>query len=104
MLATSILWSLARTSGKPLPFMIDTPLARLDVEHRDNLIENFYPDASHQLVIFSTDSEIDANYYSKLHKYISKSYAMTFVPEEGKSKIHSGYYWNRKGERVIDVQ
>lgn len=103
MLATAILWSLAKTSGKPLPFMIDTPLARLDVEHRDNLIDNFYPYASHQLVIFSTDSEIDANYYSKLFKYISKSYALTFVIEEGKSKVHSEYYWNQKGERIIAI-
>ena len=68
-----------------------------------NLIENFYPYASHQLVIFSTDTEIDANYYSKLFKYISKSYALTFVPEEGKSKVHSEYYWNQKGERIIAV-
>ena len=30
MYATAIVWGLAKTSGRPLPFVIDTPLARLD--------------------------------------------------------------------------
>jgi DNA sulfur modification protein DndD len=38
MFATAIVWGLAKTSGRPLPFIIDTPLARLDEEHRANLI------------------------------------------------------------------
>ena len=33
MYATAVLLALAKTSGKPLPFMIDTPLVRLDVGH-----------------------------------------------------------------------
>ena len=39
MFATAVLWALAKTSGRPLPFIIDTPLARLDKEHRVSLIE-----------------------------------------------------------------
>ena len=35
MFATSVLWALAKTSGRPLPFMIDTPLARLDEGHQN---------------------------------------------------------------------
>ena len=31
MYATAIVWGLAKTSGRPLPFVIDTPLARLDI-------------------------------------------------------------------------
>ena len=46
MFATAILWALAKTSGKPLPFMIDTPLARLDVDHRHNLVDRFFPTAT----------------------------------------------------------
>ena len=80
MLATSILWGLARTSGRPLPFMIDTPLARLDAEHRVNLIERFFPMASHQMIILSTDTEIGRDDYPRLAPYISKSYTIRYDP------------------------
>ena len=103
MFATGVLLALAKTSGKPLPFMIDTPLARLDVSHRDNMIEKFFPYASHQVVIFSTDSEISAEYYQQLLPYLSRSYAMEFLPGEGKTKQHLGYFWNEKGERIVAV-
>jgi len=103
MFATGVLLALAKTSGKPLPFMIDTPLARLDVSHRDNMIEKFFPYASHQVVIFSTDSEISEKYYQQLLPYLSRSYAMEYLPGEGKTRQHLGYFWNDKGERIIAV-
>ena len=103
MYATAVLLALAKTSGKPLPFMIDTPLARLDVGHRDNLIEKFFPYASHQVVIFSTDSEIDDKYYSKMKPYISRSFAMEYMPGKGKTKQHSCYFWDEKGVKTIAV-
>ncbi|RZD43273.1 MAG: DNA sulfur modification protein DndD [Thaumarchaeota archaeon] len=103
MFATGVLLALARTSGKPLPFMIDTPLARLDVSHRDNMIEKFFPYASHQVVIFSTDSEISETYYRQLLPYLSRSYAMEYLPGKGKTKQHLGYFWNDKGERIIAI-
>ncbi|MBT7252357.1 MAG: DNA sulfur modification protein DndD [Candidatus Nitrosopelagicus sp.] len=103
MFATGVLLALAKTSGKPLPFMIDTPLARLDVSHRDNMIEKFFPYASHQVVIFSTDSEISQDYYQQLLPYLSRSYAMEYLPGKGKTRQHLGYFWNEKGERIIAV-
>ena len=103
MYATAVLWALAKTSGKPLPFMIDTPLARLDMEHRENLIENFYASASHQVVIFSTDSEIDAAYYRKLSPFVTRSYAMHYLSDKGKTLKNDGYFWNENGERIIAV-
>ena len=103
MYATAVLLALAKTSGKPLPFMIDTPLARLDVGHRDNLIEKFFPYASHQVVIFSTDAEIDEKYYTKMKPYISRSYAMEYLPGKGKTKLHEGYFWDENGVKTIAV-
>lgn len=103
MFATAVLLALAKTSGKPLPFMIDTPLARLDVGHRDNLIEKFFPYASHQVVIFSTDSEIDEKYYLKMKPYLSRSYAMEYLPGKGKTKQHLGYFWDDNGVKQYAV-
>jgi len=103
MFATAVLWALAKTSGRPLPFIIDTPLARLDKEHRINLIEQFFPIASHQVLIFSTDTEIDENFYPKLHPYITRSYSMIYDSKKGKTTKRDGYFWDEKGEKVIEV-
>jgi len=92
MLAIALLWALAKTSGKPLPFIIDTPLARLDVEHRENLVSKFFPIASHQVVIFSTDSEIDEKYYPSIRPYLKKSYFMEYKSNVGKTKVSEGYF------------
>ncbi len=103
MFATAVLLALAKTSGKPLPFMIDTPLARLDIGHRDNLIEKFFPYASHQVVIFSTDSEIDEKYYQKMKPYLARSYAMEYLPGKGKTMQHLGYFWDDNGVKQYAV-
>ena len=96
MFATAVLWALAKTSGRPLPFMIDTPLARLDVEHRGKLVETFFPSASHQVVIFSTDAEIDEKYYAQLKPFISKSYLMKYSSDSGSAKVEEGFFWEQK--------
>jgi len=103
MFATAVLWALAKTSGRPLPFLIDTPLARLDVQHRTNLVEEFFSIASHQVVIFSTNAEIDAEYYKKLHPYITRSYSMQYLPNKGKTKQNPHYFWDDKGVELVEV-
>ena len=58
LLAIAFLWGLARVSGRQLPVAIDTPLGRLDSSHRQNLVERYFPAASHQVILLSTDTEI----------------------------------------------
>ena len=103
MFATSVLWALAKTSGRALPFMIDTPLARLDEGHRTNIVEKFLPFASHQVLIFSTDTEIEHEHYTKIEPYLSRSFAMEYLHEKGATKKHDGYFWNKKGEKIVAV-
>jgi DNA sulfur modification protein DndD len=45
--AVSVLWGLARAAARPLPAVIDTPMARLDAAHRRHLVERYFPHASH---------------------------------------------------------
>lgn len=90
--AIAVLWTLTKISRRPLPFIIDTPLARLDQSHRDNVVLDFFPKASHQLIILSTDTEIDKNYMSKLEPHIAKKYLLRYNDE--KTKIESGYFWS----------
>ena len=103
MFAMSILWALAKTSGRPLPFVIDTPLARLDAAHRTNIVERFLPAASHQILVFSTDKEIEREDYQKLKPYLAKSYAMEYDEDSGATTRRDGYFWDKRGEKVVTV-
>ena len=96
--ATSLLWALAEISDRPLPFIVDTPLGRLDNDHRDNLITHFFPEAAHQVIIFSTDTEIDDHQYQKLEGYISQAYRLEYDEEEGKTVPSEGYFWTEDDE------
>ncbi|MDA1347156.1 MAG: DNA sulfur modification protein DndD [Crenarchaeota archaeon] len=103
MFATAVVWGLAKTSGRPLPFMIDTPLARLDEEHRESLVEKFYPYASHQLIIFSTNSEINGTFYPKLEPFVERSFVIKYNPDKGQTEKHDNYFFDSKGEKIIEV-
>ena len=48
--------------------MIDTPLGRMDHTHRRNLVERYFPQASHQVILLSTDAEVDQTYQQLLHE------------------------------------
>jgi DNA phosphorothioation-associated putative methyltransferase len=98
--AISLLWGLAQASGRPLPMVIDTPLGRLDSEHRTHLIERYFPHASHQVVIFSTDTEIDRVYFRELTASISHAYHLRYDAAEAKCVIEKGYFWSSEGAEV----
>lgn len=92
LLAVSILWGLARSSGRPLPVAIDTPLSRLDSTHRTHIVERYFPSASHQVFLFSTDEEINKKYYAKLEQYIGKTYFLDYDDATRTTKIRPGYF------------
>ncbi|UCR86794.1 DNA sulfur modification protein DndD [Pseudomonas chlororaphis] len=91
--AISILEALARTSGRSLPVVIDTPLGRLDSVHRKKLVENYFPKTSHQVIILSTDTEIDYAFYEGLQGSISHSYHLVYNPETRSTQAEEGYFW-----------
>ena len=95
LLAVSMLWGLARASGRPLPTVIDTPLGRLDSKHRINLVEQYYPNASHQVLILSTDKEIEHKYYKSLKPFIAHEYTIEFDEAEKTSTIKEGYSFKK---------
>jgi DNA sulfur modification protein DndD len=99
--AISMLLALAEVSGRPLPFVIDTPLARLDSVHRDNIVENFFPNASHQVIIFSTDTEIDKIYFEKLSSHITRVYHLQY-DNQTSSSVGKEVSFSRAMEVTVD--
>jgi DNA sulfur modification protein DndD len=92
ILAVSILWALARASGKILPTVIDTPLARLDGPHRTKFVENYFPHASKQVLIFSTDEEVNGKHYETLKPFISEEYKINYDEINKTSLFEKGYF------------
>lgn len=72
------------------PVFIDTPLGRLDSEHRDNILANYYPELSEQVIIFSTNTEITTRDLPKIENYISKYYRLQ--NQDNKTVILEGYF------------
>lgn len=99
--AISILEALGRTSGRKLPIIIDTPLGRLDSHHRDKLVENYFPTASHQVVILSTDTEIDKNYTRLIEDDIARTYEICFDGRTKSSTLKSGYFWRDTAKEAV---
>lgn len=93
LLAVSMLWGLARASGRPLPAVIDTPLGRLDSTHRTHLVKRYFPYASHQVLLLSTDEEIDARYFDQLKPHVGRSYLLKFDDKTGATSVEKGYFW-----------
>lgn len=91
--AISMLWGLARTSGRPLPVVIDTPLGRLDSDHRKNLIHNYFPHAGHQVILLSTDTEVDLDLFKALSPAVSHCYHLKYDEKEICTRVADEYFW-----------
>ncbi|HEU6437763.1 MAG TPA: DNA sulfur modification protein DndD [Nitratidesulfovibrio sp.] len=90
----AILWGLGRASGRPLPMIIDTPLGRLDSRHRDNLLENYFPTASHQLILLATDTEVTEADAALLEPYLGGRFRLLHDDRMRRTRIEPGYFWS----------
>ena len=95
LLAIAFLWGLARVSGRNLPVAIDTPLGRLDSSHRNNLVERYFPTASHQVILLSTDTEIGKTEIELLRKQqaIAQEYLLKYDSNQRQTTVEKGYFW-----------
>ena len=94
LLAVALLWGLARVAGNQLPTVIDTPLGRLDSVHRQHLVERYFPKASDQVLLLSTDEEIDEGLLPPLAPSIAASYLLEHDADQDLTVITPGYWWN----------
>ncbi|MCA0359072.1 MAG: DNA sulfur modification protein DndD [Proteobacteria bacterium] len=98
LFAIALLWALAQASGQTAPTVIDTPLGRLDSGHRQRLVDGYFPHAGHQVILLSTDEEIDARHHARLEPFISHSMTVEFDPAQRSSRVREGYAFARVEE------
>ena len=92
ILAVSILWAISKSVDHSLPIIIDTPLARLDSEHRSSLIFDYFPAASDQVILLSTDEEITSTHSKELESLTSHQFMVEANEKTGTSGFRVGYF------------
>lgn len=88
----SLYQSLAEIRTSELPFVIDTPLARIDSEHRKNILDYFFSRLPGQVIILSTDEEINSEGIAVLSPKISDVYLIEHQ-ENGTTSVSRGAYF-----------
>ena len=91
--AFAILEALGKLSGKVLPVVVDTPLGRLDSKHRDKLVRHYFPEAGEQVILLSTDTEVDEDFFGAMAHEISHAFEIEFDEQTKCSILTEGYFW-----------
>lgn len=89
----ALYWAIIILSNQNIPFVIDTPYARIDANHRKEISEKFLPNISKQVIILSTDEEINEEYYGIIKPYIAKEYLLINDENQNKTTIENRYFF-----------
>ena len=89
----ALYWAMIQISEKEIPFIIDTPYARIDANHREEISRKFFPNISGQVIILSTDEEITEEYYRILKKHIAKEYLLSNQQDDNRTTIENRYFF-----------
>ena len=88
----SLYWAIIKSSGQQVPFIIDTPFARIDTEHREQLTTLFFPSVSNQVIILSTDEEVVGIYHDIICDKVSHEYLLSNEAATGHTSVRTGYF------------
>ncbi|WP_406133172.1 DNA sulfur modification protein DndD [Streptomyces zaomyceticus] len=100
LLAISLLWGLAKVAGNRLPSVIDTPLGRLDSQHRRHLVDRYFPNAGRQVLLLSTDEEIDETLLGRLKPALAHTYTLVHDDTTFTTTVEAGYWWTAGASHV----
>lgn len=98
ILLLSLIWAIFKCSGRKVPFIFDTLLGRLDKTHKAAVLTEFIPYFGDQVIILSTDTEIDDKHYDILKDHVSKEYMLDFNVNRKHTRILNTYFAFNKME------
>lgn len=88
----TLYWSIMKLCRQEIPFIIDTPFARIDSEHRSNITEKFFNDLSGQVFIFSTNEEIVGNHLDIIKDNIQATFLLENTENEKTTVCANSYF------------
>lgn len=85
LLATAVLSALIKERKGRFPVVVDTPLARLDQQHRSTLVKEFFGTVAHQVVLLSTDQEAEGLAHAALQPFNNREYELKYDDRTGQT-------------------
>ena len=96
LLSISLIWWLSKTSNLDLPIITDAPLSVLDKWHRNNVLQNYFPNASAQVIIMIKEVDLlpDSEWYKLIKDHIWKEYTLDFDKSNDLTTLKDWYFKN----------
>ena len=88
----SLYWALMQQCKSELPFIIDTPFARIDSDHRTNIVEQFFKKLPGQLFVLSTNEEISSKHIDALSDRTSNVFLLEYGDDKCTRVVENKYF------------
>lgn len=86
--------ALSQLNKIDVPYIVDTPFARIDKEHRGKILERFFKKLNGQIIILSTDEEIVGDYQNVISDVVSNTFVLNHT-SKGNTEILENIYFGR---------
>lgn len=84
--------SLVQLGRHEIPFIIDTPFARIDTEHRRNISQHFFSKLHGQVFILSTNEEINSDHVRIMGDRIAATYMLENADNKRTVVVNDSYF------------
>ena len=84
--------SLVQLGRHEIPFIIDTPFARIDTEHRRNISTHFFSKLHGQVFILSTNEEINSDHVQIMKDRIAATYTLENSDNKRTVVVRNAYF------------
>lgn len=84
--------ALAQLNKINVPYIVDTPFARIDKEHREKILDRFFKELNGQVIILSTDEEIVGKYCDVISDIVSNTFVLNHTINGNTEIIADTYF------------
>lgn len=92
LVALAVLIGIANASPKQLPLILDTPIARLDTNHRQHFVRTLIDAPNNQVIVLSTNEEISGSLYRTLNPHVGAEWLLEHEELTDATQVVSGYF------------
>lgn len=88
----AIYQALSQLNKIDVPYIVDTPFARIDKEHRGKILEQFFKKLNGQVIILSTDEEIVGHYKDVISDVVADTFVLNHTINGNTEILASTYF------------